>query len=79
MISAWSCRSKEALGQHIKLCPAEHLALEHFQPVDLSYSRILTPRPRHRCLHGGYVRWESFGEASEGREGALSGARQPRR
>ena len=58
------------------MCATKHLALQHLQTIDLAFDRALTPRQRDGGLDGGQVRPEPFGEASEGREGALGGTRQ---
>ena len=40
----WSgCREK-ASGQEIEAGPAEHLAREHFQAIDVPFDGALTPR-----------------------------------
>lgn len=39
-----SRRQEEASGQEIELGPAEHLAFEHLQAVDLAFDGALTPR-----------------------------------
>jgi hypothetical protein len=41
---AWSCGQEEASGQQIEPGPAEHLALQHLQTVDVPFDRALTPR-----------------------------------
>jgi hypothetical protein len=70
-----SCRQEEASGQQIEPGPAEHLALEQLQAVDLAFDRALAPGQRDGGLDGGQVCPEPSGEAPEGRQGARGGAR----
>ena len=39
-----SCRQKKASGQQIEPRSAKHLALEHFQAIDVPFDGSLTPR-----------------------------------
>src|SRR5262245_15531246 len=73
----WSRRQQETLGEQVHACPAQHLTLEHLQAIDLAFNRPLTPGPRHPGLHGGIIRTQPFGQASEGCESARGRARQP--
>lgn len=75
MTSAWLGRQKNASGQQIEPRSGKHLALEQLQAVDLPFDGALNPGQGHGGLDGGQVRPEPFGEASEGRQGALSGTR----
>ncbi len=77
MTPAWSGRQEEASGEEIEPCPAEHLALQQLQAVDVPFDGALTPRQRDGGLDGGQVRPEPSGEAPEGRQSALGGTRQP--
>jgi hypothetical protein len=54
------------LGQQIEPRAPEHLALEHFQAVDLPFNRSLTPGQRDSCLHGGVRLTHSVGNAPQG-------------
>jgi hypothetical protein len=74
---AWSGCQEEASGEEIELGAAEYLALEHLEAIDLAFDWALAPGQGHGGLDGGQVRPEPFGEASEGREGALGGTCQP--
>jgi hypothetical protein len=65
---------EETSGQPIELGPAEHLALEQLQAVDVPFDGALAPGQGHGC----HVGPEPFGKATKGREGAPGGARQPR-
>ena len=77
MPHGWSCCQEETSGQQIELGPAEHLALEQLQAVDVPFDRPLTPRQCHRGLDGSQVCPEPSGKTPEGREGARGGACQP--
>jgi hypothetical protein len=44
MSRRWSGREEEASGQQVEAGPAEHLALQHLQAVDVPFDRSLTPR-----------------------------------
>jgi hypothetical protein len=46
MADAWSGRQEKASGQQIEPGPAEHLAFEYPQAVDVPFSR----KPRQRVL-----------------------------
>jgi hypothetical protein len=73
----WSRGQEATSGEEIHLRPANQLAFQHLQAVDLALDRALPPRQRDGGLDGGQVRPEPFGNAPEGREGALGGTRQP--
>ncbi len=77
MTSTRSGHQEKTSGQQIERGPAEHLALEPLQAVDVPFDRALTPGQCHRRLDGGQVRPEPCGQAPEGRKDALSGAGQP--
>jgi hypothetical protein len=77
MSRLWVRCQQETLGEQVRVCPATHLALEHLQPIDLAFTRSLTPGARAPGLHGGIIRTPSFGNASEGRESAHGGPCQP--
>jgi hypothetical protein len=77
MPRAWSCRQAEASGQQIEPGPAEHLALQHLQAVDVPFNGALTPRQRHRCRDSSVILTQASGKAPEGRESAGGSARQP--
>ena len=77
MTGAWSCREEEASGEQIEPCPAEHLALEQLQAVDVPFDRALTPGQRDGGLDGGIIRTQPFGKAPKGGESARGGACQP--
>jgi hypothetical protein len=51
---------------------AKQLAFEHLQASNVPFDRPTIPGKRHPCLEGGIALAESFGKASEGREGARS-------
>ncbi len=78
MSRCWSGREEEASGQQIEAGPAEHLALEQLQAVDLPFNGALAPGQRHPGPDSGIILPQSFGKAPEGREGARGGACQPR-
>jgi hypothetical protein len=68
----------EATAKKIKACPTKHLALEHFQTIDLAFHRPITPSscdPRFDC---GIVVREPLGEPLQGAHSTQSGACQPR-
>jgi hypothetical protein len=77
MTRAWSGRQEEASSEEIEAGPAEHLALEHLQAIDLAFDLSLVLGQCHRRLDGGHIRSEPFGKAPEGREGTLGGTSQP--
>jgi hypothetical protein len=74
MSRRWSGRQENAAGQPIKPGSAIPVPVQHLQPIDLACNGALTPGPGY----GGPVGPKSFGEVLEGREGARSGAHQPR-
>jgi hypothetical protein len=73
-----SGRQEEASGQQIEPGPAEHLALEQLQAVDLAFDGSLAPGQRDGGLDGGIVRLEPSGETPEGRERTGGCTCQPR-
>jgi hypothetical protein len=77
MTSAWSGHQQNASGEEIESGPAEHLALQHLQAVDVPFDGALTPRQRHCCLDSSVILTQAFGQAPEGRERAGGRARQP--
>ena len=70
-------RQEKALLKQIEFGLVKHLALEHFQAVDMAFDQALAPGRRHRRLDGGQVRPEPFGKAPEGRLGARGCMSQP--
>jgi hypothetical protein len=40
---------EKAAAQQVELGAAEHLALQHLQPVDLSFDRTIAPGQCQRC------------------------------
>ena len=77
MAAAWSGRQEKAAGPPIEPGPAEHLALEPLQAVDVPFDRPLTPGQRHPGLDSGHICPEPFGKTPEGREGTGGGTFQP--
>jgi hypothetical protein len=73
----WSGRQEQASGQQIEAGPAEHLALEQLQTINVPFDRSLTPRERDPGLDGGTVRLAPSGETPEGRQGTGGGTSQP--
>jgi hypothetical protein len=73
--AAWG--EHETTAQEIEARPAKHLALEHFQTIDLALHRPVTPAQREPRFDGGIVLTEPLGKPLDGPHGTCSGALQP--
>jgi hypothetical protein len=68
----------EAAAPELKARPAEYLALEHVEAVDMACDRARTPGERHPGFDRSVVLAEPLGTAWQGLPRTLGGARQPR-
>src|SRR5438876_9682022 len=55
----------EATAEEIEACPAKHLALQHFEAIDMALHRAIGPRERHAGFDGRIVVPEPGGKAAE--------------
>src|SRR6266446_4983679 len=56
----------EAAAEEIEACPAKHLALQHFQALDMPLHRARTPGQRHPSFDRLVVLLQPCGEAAQG-------------
>src|SRR6266446_3563368 len=68
----------EAAAEEIEVCPAKHLALQHFQPVDMALDGTVAPGQRHPRFDRLIVVPEPCGKAAQGLQRTGGGALQPR-
>jgi hypothetical protein len=73
--TAWS--EHEATAQEIETRAAEHLALEHFQAIDLALHWPITPSEREPRFDCGIVLAQPGGKPLERMHGTAHGALQP--
>ena len=59
------------------MCAAEHLALQHFEAIDMALDRPIGPGQRHACFDRLIVVAESAGKALQGLQRTGGRARQP--
>src|SRR5262245_35662763 len=45
----------EAAAEQIEVCPAKHVAFQHFQAIDMTLHRATRPRQGHSRFDGGIV------------------------
>jgi len=69
---------QEAAAEEIEVCPAKHLALQHFQPVDMALDGTVAPGQRHPRFDRLIVVPEPCGKAAQGLQRTGGGAPQPR-
>ena len=58
-------RVQNAEAQEIEVGPPEHLAFNHFQPVDLPLELAIVDRQSQASQHSGEVREQSLGKATQ--------------
>jgi len=69
--------SQEAAAEQIEVCPAKHLALHHFQAIDVPLDRAGTPGEGHARFDGLIVLAEPARKALEGLQRTGRRAREP--
>src|SRR5712691_9381695 len=74
--TAWD--KQEAAVEEIEVGPAEHLALQHFQPVDMALDGTVAPGQRHPGFDGVIVLIQPRSKASQGLQGTGGRPLQPR-
>jgi len=65
------------VAQEIEVCAATHLALEHFEAVDVAFDGAVTPRHGHPSFDGGIVIAQPWRKTLPGRHRTGRGAGQP--
>src|SRR5215475_12445068 len=68
---------QQAPTQQIKLGAAEHLALEHLQPIDVTLDRAITPRQRDAGFDGVVIFPQPFRKPLKRLQHARRGTLQP--
>jgi hypothetical protein len=74
--TSWSAH--EAAAQEIEARSAKHLALQHFQAIDMALDRSIGPRQCDAGFDRLIVRRQPSGEALHSLQGTAGGALQPR-
>ena len=72
-----SWRPQEAVAEEIEARPAKHLALQHFQAIDMPFHGTATPGQRDTRFDRLIVVAEPVGKALHGLQGTGRGAREP--
>ena len=70
-------RPQEAAAEEIEVCPAKHLAFQHFEAVNVPLDWARTPRQGHPSFDCLVVLIQSCGEASQSLDRTGGGAREP--
>ena len=68
---------QKAVAQEIEVCAAKHLALEHFEAVDVAFDGAVTPRHGHPSFDGGIVIAQPWRKTLQGRPRTGRGAGEP--
>ena len=83
LLRVWDTRSpvargqQEAAAQEIEARAAKHLALQHFEAIDVPFDGAWTPGQRHARFDRLVILIEPGGEASHGVDSTRGGALQP--
>jgi hypothetical protein len=69
---------QEAAGEEIEVGPAIHLALQHFQAIDMALDRPIAPGHGDPSLNGVVVLVEPLGKVAQGLQRTAGRALEPR-
>src|SRR5262249_42851964 len=70
-------RPEKAVPQEIKMRPAKHVALEHFEAVDMAFDRAVTPGHRDPGFDSGIIAAQPLRKTPQGCDRAGPRALQP--
>src|SRR5262245_28659279 len=70
-------RQEKALLEQIEFGPAIHLALQHFEAIDVAFDRAITPGQGDAGFDGVIVITQPFRKPLQGHEGTLCRPSQP--